>query len=128
LAVTIEAIPTATDDVAAPARDAGGAAGRDEGGEPPDAPGRLTLAALSVSAFLAALNFFAPTPFFPAMARDLHATVPLLGQMVTLMVFISAGLGLVVGPLAARYGYRWPLVIGILAIAANLIGVGLAPS
>ncbi len=83
--------------------------------------GRL-LAALCVAAFLAALNFFATTPFYPPMARDLHTTVPLLGQVVTLMVLLSAGLGLVVGPLGDRYGYRWPLVIGMLAIAVNLLG------
>src|SRR5262245_9437994 len=62
------------------------------------------------------------------MARDLHTTVSLLGQIVTLMVLVSAGLGLVVGPLGDRYGYRWPLVIGVLAIAVNLLGTGLAPS
>ena len=84
-------------------------------------------AALCVAAFLASLNFFAPTPFYPVMARDLHTTVPLLGQVVTLMALISAGLGLAVGPLADRYGFRWPLVIGLLAIAVNLIGMGLAP-
>lgn len=95
---------------------------------PIDARGRgRILAALCVSAFLASLNFFAPTPFYPAMARDLDTTVPLLGQVVTLMAFISAALGLAVGPLADRYGYRWPLVIGLLAIAVNLLGMGFAP-
>ncbi len=94
-----------------------------------DAPaGGRILAALCVSAFLASLNFFAPTPFYPEMARDLHTSVPLLGQVVTLMALISAGLGLVIGPLADRYGYRWPLVIGLLAIGINLLGMGLAPS
>ena len=93
----------------------------------PATDGRV-LAALCVAAFLASLNFFATTPFYPPMARDLHTTVPLLGQVVTLMVLLSAGLGLVVGPLADRYGYRWPLVIGLLAIAVNLVGTGLAPA
>ena len=83
---------------------------------------------LCLSAFLAALNFFAPTPFYPQMARDLQTTVPLLGQVVTLMALISAGLGLLAGPLADRYGYRWPLVIGLLAIAVGLLGTGLAPT
>ena len=53
------------------------------------------------------------------MARDLQTTVPLLGQVVTLMALISAGLGLLAGPLADRYGYRWPLVVGLLAIAVG---------
>jgi predicted MFS family arabinose efflux permease len=85
-------------------------------------------AALCVSAFLAALNFFAPAPFYPEMARDLQTTVPLLGQVVTLMAFMSAALGMAVGPLADRHGYRWPLVIGLLALAVNLAGMGLAPA
>ena len=76
---------------------------------------------------MAALNFFAPTPFYPQMAHDLQTTVPLLGQVVTLMSLISASLGLLAGPLADRYGYRWPLVIGLLAIAVGLLGTGLAP-
>ena len=94
---------------------------------PPAAAGRVQIL-LCLSAFLAALNFFAPTPFYPQMARDLQTTVPLLGQVVTLMALISAGLGLLAGPLADRYGYRWPLVMGLLAIAVGLLGTGLAPT
>ena len=94
---------------------------------PTAAPGRVQIL-LCLSAFLAALNFFAPTPFYPQMAHDLQTTVPLLGQVVTLMALISAGLGLLAGPLADRYGYRWPLVIGLLAIAVGLLGTGLAPT
>jgi predicted MFS family arabinose efflux permease len=44
------------------------------------------------------------------------------------MALLSAGLGLAVGPLVDRYGFRWPLVIGVLAIAAGLLGTGLAPA
>jgi MFS transporter, DHA1 family, inner membrane transport protein len=91
------------------------------------APGRIQVL-LCLSAFLAALNYFAPTPFYPQMAHDLQTTVPLLGQVVTLMALISAGLGLLAGPLADRYGYRWPLVMGLLAIAVGLLGSGLAPT
>src|SRR5918995_4636922 len=93
---------------------------------PTTSPGRVQIL-LCLSAFLAALNFFAPTPFYPQMAHDLQTTVPLLGQVVTLMSLISASLGLLAGPLADRYGYRWPLVIGLLAIAVGLVGTGLAP-
>ena len=109
-------IPTATTSVpeSAAVLSARAAAAR-----PPAAPGRVQIL-LCLSAFLAALNFFAPTPFYPQMARDLQTTVPLLGQVVTLMALISAGLGLLAGPLADRYGYRWPLVMGLLAIARSL--------
>src|SRR5215510_5166259 len=85
-------------------------------------------AVLCLCAFFAALNFMAPTPFYPQIAGDLRTTVPLVGQMVTLMTFLSAGLGLVVGPLADRYGSRRPLVVGLLAIAGFLIGSGLSPT
>jgi MFS transporter, DHA1 family, inner membrane transport protein len=100
---------------------------RSASARPPAAPGRVQIL-MCLSAFLAALNFFAPTPFYPQMARDLQTTIPLLGQVVTLMALISAGLGLLAGPLADRYGYRWPLVMGLLAIAVGLLGTGLAPT
>jgi DHA1 family inner membrane transport protein len=95
--------------------------------------GRLELlhpiqVALCLSAFFAALNFVAPTPFYPQIARDLQTTVPLVGQVVTVMTLLSAGLGLVAGPLADRYGFRRPLVVGLLAVAAGLLGTGLAPA
>jgi MFS transporter, DHA1 family, inner membrane transport protein len=89
---------------------------------------RRVQVAICLSAFLAALNFFAPTPFYPQMARDLATTVPLLGQVVTLMALLSAGLGLLIGPLADRYGFRRPLALGLLAIAVTLGGTGLAPT
>jgi DHA1 family inner membrane transport protein len=93
--------------------------------EPSD--GRL-IAALCVASFFAALNFFGTAPFYPDIARDLDSTVPLIGQVTTLMILISTVLGLAVGPIADRYGYRLLLVIGILAIAVNMAGIGLAPS
>ena len=93
--------------------------------EPSD--GRL-IAALCVASFFAALNFFGTAPFYPDIARDLGSTVPLIGQVTTLMILISTVLGLAVGPIADRYGYRLLLVIGILAIAVNMAGIGLAPS
>src|SRR5690242_13777976 len=40
---------------------------------------------LCLAVFFASHNFFAPTPFYPQMARDLQTTVPLLGQIMTLM-------------------------------------------
>jgi DHA1 family inner membrane transport protein len=90
--------------------------------------GTRVLVALCVASFLAAMNFVAITPFYSDIARDLDTTVPLLGQVVTLIILVSAGLGMAVGPLSDRYGYRWPLVTGVLAVAVTLAGTGLAPS
>jgi DHA1 family inner membrane transport protein len=84
-------------------------------------------AVICLAVFFAALSFFAPAPFYPRMAHDLQTTVPLLGQVVTLMALLSAVLGLAIGPLADRLGYRWPLVVGVLAVAVTLLGTGLAP-
>jgi predicted MFS family arabinose efflux permease len=89
---------------------------------------RRLSAVLCLAIFLAALNVFAATPFYPQMAQDLQTTVPLLGQIVTLLTLLSAGLGLGVGPLADRSGYRRPLVIGVLAIGLAMLGTGLAPA
>jgi predicted MFS family arabinose efflux permease len=86
------------------------------------------IAALCVASFLAALNFFGTAPFYPDIARDLDTTVPLVGQVTTMMILISTILGLAVGPIADRYGYRLMLVVGVIAIGVNLIGIGLAPS
>jgi len=81
--------------------------------------------ALSISTFLAALNFFAISPFLPEIAADLGTSVPLIGQVATLMILISAVVGLVVGPVSDRIGQRAPLVLGIVAVAINLIGISL---
>ncbi len=90
--------------------------------------GARVIVALCVASFFAVINFIATSPFYPKMAIDLNSTVSRLGQVVTIMVFISAVLGLAVGPLSDRFGYRLPLVFGLLAIAVNLIGAGLTPS
>lgn len=86
------------------------------------------LLALCVTAFMAALNFTATSPFYPEMADDLESTVPLIGQVITVMILISAVLGLAIGPLADRYGFRRPLTIGLVAVGVNLIGTGFSPS
>jgi predicted MFS family arabinose efflux permease len=83
---------------------------------------------LCLSFFLAVINFAASAPFFPQMADDLGTDVSLLGQVTATMTFLSAMLGLAVGPLADRYGYRRLMIGGVVAVACNLIGTGLAPS
>jgi len=89
---------------------------------------RRLLIVLGLASFLAVVNFAAPSPFFPEIARDLGTTVPLLGQVTTILTLLSAILGLGVGPLADRYGHRRLMVGGVVAIAVNLLGTGLAPA
>jgi MFS transporter, DHA1 family, inner membrane transport protein len=90
--------------------------------------GNQLIQALCVASLFAVLNFVAATPFYPDMSTDLSTTVSRLGQLVTIMVVISAVMGIAIGPLSDRYGYRRPLVAGIVAIGINLIGSGLTPS
>jgi MFS transporter, DHA1 family, inner membrane transport protein len=90
--------------------------------------GNQLILALCLASLFAVLNFVAATPFYPDMADDLSTTVSRLGQLVTIMVVISAVMGLAIGPLSDRYGYRWPLVGGMVAIGINLIGTGITPS
>ncbi len=89
---------------------------------------RHVLLALCLASFLGTLGFVALAPFFPEMAPDLDTTVPLLGQVVTAVLLLGSVLGLAVGPLADAYGHRRLLVVGMLAVAVAMFGVGLAPS
>ena len=78
----------------------------------PATDGRV-LAALCVAAFLASLNFFATTPFYAPMARDLRTTIPLLGQVVTLAgTFVAGG----------RLGAVSPrMSVAVSSVAAGLL-------
>lgn len=88
---------------------------------------RRALVALCLGAFVTALLFIVPTPFFPEMARDLGVSVPLLGQVMSVMLLISVFLGLIVGPLSDYSGYRRLIVIGLTAAVVCLLAFGLAP-
>ncbi len=96
--------------------------------EPIPASDRRVLPALCASAFVATVVFIAPAPFFPIMADDLDVSVPLLGQVIAAMLLLSAVIGLVVGPLADRYGNRRLIILGLLAAAVCLTIFGLAPT
>jgi MFS transporter, DHA1 family, inner membrane transport protein len=93
-----------------------------------DTANRRTLAALGFGTFVAALVFVVPPIFFPQMAADLQVSVPLLGQTMSAMLALSVVLGLVIGPLADRSGYRFLILIGLLASVVCLLVFGLAPT
>lgn len=83
--------------------------------------------ALGLAAFCGALYVVVLGPFLPAMSRDLAVGVPLLGQAPALANFVAAALGLLIGPLAERFGQRRTLVLGLLALAVGGLGAALAP-
>jgi MFS transporter, DHA1 family, inner membrane transport protein len=90
--------------------------------------GRLTVPGLCLGSFVTVLTFAAPAPFFTVMARDLHTTVPLLGQVSAAMLVMSAALGLLIGPLADRYGHRRLILFGLMAAAATQLVYGVTPT
>jgi len=67
-------------------------------------------------------------PFISEIASDLGRTTPVIGQAATVYLIAAAVAGLVVGPLADRYGHRRALVVGLSLSALSAIGGGLAPS
>ena len=89
---------------------------------------RRTLVALGFGTFVAALVFIIPPIFFPQMARELQVSVPLLGQIMSAMLGLSVVLGLVIGPLSDRSGYRRLIVVGLVASSLCLLIFGLAPT
>ena len=90
--------------------------------------GRRTLVALGFGTFVAALVFIIPPIFFPEMASELQVSVPLLGQIMSVMLALSVVLGLVIGPLSDRSGYRLLILIGLIAATVCLFIFGLAPA
>jgi predicted MFS family arabinose efflux permease len=54
--------------------------------------------------------------------------VSVLGQIPALALFTAATLGLVVGPLADRFGHRPTLLAGVLASSLGAVATALAPS
>lgn len=83
---------------------------------------------LSMATLLSSLVFVAPPPFFPAMASELGVSVPVMGQVMTTMLFTGGALSLVVGPLADRYGMRRLMLIGAAAAVTSMLSFGLAPT
>jgi DHA1 family chloramphenicol resistance protein-like MFS transporter len=86
------------------------------------------LLALCSGTFVASLLTLAPPPFFPVMARDLQVEVPLLGQLMTAMLLLSALFSLPFGPISDRSGHRRLILVGLVAAIATLLTFGLAPA
>jgi MFS transporter, DHA1 family, chloramphenicol resistance protein len=71
---------------------------------------------LGMTAFLGTLNNMSLNAFLPFIAADIGQTVPVLGQITTVVLALGAITALVVGPLADRYGMRRFLLIGSVTV------------
>jgi predicted MFS family arabinose efflux permease len=67
-------------------------------------------------------------PLAKAIARDLGTTVPLIGQVSTLLLGTMAAAGLLVGPLADHYGHRRVILLGLGLLGLSAAVMGLAPA
>src|SRR5260370_9510149 len=81
---------------------------------------------LALSTFANHLNVVAWIPFLPFIAKAQRVRVSLLGQIPASMLLLSALLGLGIGPLADRYGYRRTLLVCLVAVAASSLTTGLS--
>src|SRR5215470_14730549 len=89
-------------------------------------PARGLVPTLALSTFVNHLNVVAWIPFLPFVAKAQSVSVSLLGQVPASMLLSSALLGLVIGPLADRYGYRRTLLVCLVAVAASSLTTGLS--
>ena len=91
-------------------------------------PSRWLVPTLTSAVFVNFLGSLALGPFLPIVAEDLGVSVALLGQVPAMMMLLAAVLGLVIGPLAERFGYRRTLLLGLLAVLVSSLATGLAPT
>ncbi|MFW6074794.1 MAG: MFS transporter [Chloroflexota bacterium] len=83
---------------------------------------------LALASMVGMLNVGSFGAFMTAISRDLDVSIPLLGQIQTLIFLGAAGVSLLAGPLADKHGKRRIIIIGLSAIVISSIGTMLAPS
>lgn len=83
---------------------------------------------LALGQMFAMMNVGSFGAFMPAISRDLDVSIPMLGQITGMIFFGAAGISLLAGPLADKYGKRHILVIGLSAIVVSTFFTMLAPS
>jgi predicted MFS family arabinose efflux permease len=91
-------------------------------------PGRIVVLILTLSMILGTTNQLAMSVLLADISADMAISVPLLGQVTTLVFFGSAIIGLFAGPIADQYGKRRVLVAGTGIVVVSCLGTALAPS
>lgn len=82
---------------------------------------------LAVACSVGSLNSYSLSPFFAPISRDLHVSIPVLGQVTTATWILTAVVALAVGTMADHYGHRLFLGIGLSAVMVSTAGCALAP-
>jgi MFS transporter, DHA1 family, inner membrane transport protein len=83
---------------------------------------------LTLTMILGTTNLFALSALMADISTDLAVSVPVLGQVTTLVFLGSAVIGLFAGPIADQYGKRRVLMAGVLIVFVSCLGTSLAPS
>ncbi len=89
--------------------------------------GAWLLPVLVAATFISLVHFVAFSPLLPLMASDLDMAVGVLGQVPAAIGLGAGMLGLVVGPLADRYGHRRAIILGLLALVVSSALLAVAP-
>jgi predicted MFS family arabinose efflux permease len=93
-------------------------------------PARVTrwlTPSLALGCFVNMVGTLAISPFLPLIGDELDVSVAVLGQIPTLTMLLAAGLGILAGPLADRYGYRRSVVIALGTSTISALGIAFAP-
>jgi MFS transporter, DHA1 family, inner membrane transport protein len=96
--------------------------------QPIDSAGRIVVLMLTLAMGLGTTNMFALSVLLSDISADLAVSVPVLGQVTTLVFLGSAIIGLFAGPIADQYGKRRVLFAGVLLVLVSCLGTSLAPS
>ena len=83
---------------------------------------------LCLTVFAVLVHGSAIGPFAKEIARDLGTTVPLIGQVSTLLLGTMAAVGLLAGPLADHYGHHRIILLGLGLLGLGAAIMGLAPA
>ncbi|HUG16670.1 MAG TPA: MFS transporter [Thermomicrobiales bacterium] len=86
----------------------------------------LVVATLGFAAAIGALNGMSVNVFLPFIAEDLGSSVPVIGQMLTIVFLLGAGMVLITGPLADWFGQRRFLLVGMVTVGITAAGAALA--
>jgi DHA1 family inner membrane transport protein len=86
------------------------------------------IAILATTSVLGVLNLGGLNAFLPFIADDVETSVPVLGQITTIVFLIGAAGGLVIGPLADRFGQRRFQMCGAVLVILASLGTAIATS
>ena len=87
----------------------------------------IVLAGMSLAIFFTVTAIAMPGPLLVDMSLALGASVPVVGQLVTVAAATWGVTAVLVGPVSDTYGRKPVLVLGACLLGLGALGIGLAP-